>query len=464
MGKLKDLDYFFEAKSIAVIGASTKPGKVGHEILRSIVESEYKGRIYPIHPTAEEILGLKVYPNILDVPDDVELAVVATSAKITPKIIEECGRKGVKAVVIISGGFKESGEEGARYEREVLRIAKKYGMRLIGPNCIGIYNPANELDTFFQSRERMLRPPDGPIAFMTQSGTFGCAFLEWAAEEGVGISKFVSFGNRIDVDEADLITYFREDPDTRVIAIYTESVKDGRKLIKAIKETTPYKPIIILKAGRTVEGSKAALSHTGWLAGSYKIYSSAIRQAGAIEVNSLRELYAASKALAMQQLPKTDNIAMVTNGAGPCVMAIDMLTELGLKLAEYKFETVTYLKRALPRYVQIGNPVDLTGSATSKDYEITLKALDKDDNVGIILVFFVFQDTPLDEGIVEVMGRKFSKPILAMAAGGPYTRKMSLAIQKKGVPLFSSPEEIVIASYALISYSHIIKQKKEVQV
>jgi len=231
----RGLDAFFRPRSVAVIGASAKPGKIGHEILRNLALYEYKGRVYPINPRAEEILGLKCYKSILDVPDEVDLAVIAIASEATPKVIEECGRKGVKAVVIVSGGFKELGGRYKDVEAEVVRIARRYGMRIIGPNCIGVFDGETRLDTFFQARERMLRPPKGPIAFMTQSGTFGCTMLEWAAEAGLGISKFVSYGNRCDVDEADLIRYFAQDPDTRVIAIYLEGLAASMNLRPAAR-------------------------------------------------------------------------------------------------------------------------------------------------------------------------------------------------------------------------------------
>ena len=462
---MRDLDYFFKARSVAVIGASTRPGKVGHEILRSLVEGEYKGRVYPVNPRAEEILGVKAYPSVLDIPDTVDLAVIVTPSKVAPRVVEECGRKGVKAIVIVSGGFKEVGREGAEIERRVVEIARSYGMRVIGPNCIGIFDSRTRLDTFFQSRERMVRPPPGPIAFLTQSGTFGCTLLEWAAEDGIGISKFVSYGNRSDVDEADLIEYLGEDPETKVIAIYTESVSDGRKLLKAARNVLPKKPIVILKAGRTEEGSRAALSHTGWLAGSYKVFSAAMRQVGVIEASDMEELYGISKALSMQPSACGPNVAMVTNGAGPCVMAADEISITPLKLAEYSEKTYEGLKRELPPYAQIGNPVDLTGSATSTDYEVALRHLGRDPNVDIIMPFFVFQDTPLDEGIIRVVSdaKRYGKPIVAVAAGGPYTRRQSRRLEREGIPVFQSPRLAVRAALALYLYgSRFICRGKKV--
>jgi len=448
---MKDLDYFFKARSVAVIGASTRPGKIGHEILRNLVEGEYEGKVYPVNPRAEEILGVKCYRSVSEIPGEVDLAVLSIPPGAVPDVVEECGKKGVKAIVIVSGGFKEVGPEGAELQRKTVEIARKYGMRVIGPNCIGIFDGETRLDTFFQSRERMLRPPKGNIAFLTQSGTFGCAFLEWAAEDGVGISKFVSYGNRADVDESDLIRYLGEDPDTKVIAIYAESISNGRKFMEVCRDVSKRKPIVVLKSGRTEQGSKAAVSHTGSLAGSYKVISSAFKQCGVIEVRTFEELYDVSKALSMLPPAAGPRIAMVTNGAGPCVMATDEIVSRGMMLAEYSKKTLEELRKRLPSYALVGNPVDLTGSATKKDYEISMRLLLEDLAVDILMVFFVFQDTPLEDDIVEVVPRmkEYGKPILAVASGGPYTKKQSKELEKRGIPVFSSPERAVAAARAL---------------
>jgi len=448
---MQGLDYFFKARSVAVVGASTKPGKIGHEILRSLVEGDYKGNVYPVNPRAEKILGLRCYGSVLEIPDEVDLAVLSIPPKAVLKVVEECGKKGIKAIVIVSGGFKEIGPEGAEIERKCVEIARRYGMRIIGPNCIGIFDGDTRIDTFFQSRERMLRPPKGDIAFLTQSGTFGCAFLEWAAEDGIGISKFVSYGNRADVDEADLIRYLGGDPETKVIAIYAESISNGRKFMETCKEISKLKPIVVLKSGRTKEGSMAAVSHTGSIAGSYKIISSAFKQCGVVEVRTFEELYEVSKALSMLPLAAGPRIAMVTNGAGPCVMATDEIIQRGMKLAEYSEKTKKELRRQLPSYAQVGNPVDLTGSATVRDYEISIRALLEDLSVDILMVFFVFQDTPLGEEVVHLVPKmkKYGKPIIAVAAGGPFTKKQSQELERRGIPVFSSPERAVAAAHAL---------------
>lgn len=463
-GSLGGVEAFFKAGSVAIIGASSTPGKIGYEVVRSLVEGGYKGFIYPINPRAEEVLGLKCYRSILEVPGSVDLAVFTLPPSLIPRVMDECGLKKVKGVIIISGGFKELGPEGERLEGEVVEKARRYGMRVIGPNCIGVFDGRTRLQTFFQSHDRMLRPPAGDIAFLTQSGTFGTVILEWAAEDGLGVSKFVSYGNRCDVDEAELIKYFEADPETKVIAIYMEGLGDGRRFLQASKEVCRKKPIIVLKAGRTEEGSQASKSHTGWMAGNKQVYEAAFKQGGVIAASNLEELFDMAKALTLQPAPKGDRVAMVSNGAGPMVMAVDSLKEKGLKLAELSGEVKEEMRKLFPPFYNVNNPIDLTGSASSKDYDIALRNLVKDLGVDIIIPFFVFQDTPLDEGIIEVMfkasqeGRKLSKPILCCAAGGPYTRRMSRRLEEMKIPVYPTPERVVAAAYALKKHASNLKQ------
>jgi len=449
------LDNFFYPSSVAVIGASANPQKIGHMILKSIIESNFKGKVYPINPKGGEILGLKVYRSVLEIPDDVDLAVIAVPPKIVPQVIEDCGKKRIRAAVIISGGFKETGAEGAELERRTVETAKKYGIRIIGPNCIGVFCPENGINTFFQVKERMLRPGPGGIAFLTQSGTYGCTLLEWIAESpGIGVSKFVSYGNRCDVDETELVRYLSKDPKTKVIALYVEGLSDGRKFMEAAIEAAKYKPIIMLKAGRTKKGSQAAVSHTGHLSGEYKIYQAMFKQVGIIEARNMEELYDFVKVFSMQPLPSGSRVAMVSNGAGPCVFATDMIDSSNmLKIAKLSDETVKEIREKIPMAV-ISTLVDLTGSATTRDYEAALEAIAKDNNVDIIMPFFVFQDTPLGEDIVDVLDRlkRYGKPIIVCAGGGPFTRRMNQEIEKRGIPTYQTPERAVRAAEALVTY------------
>jgi len=451
------LDKFFNPDSVAVVGASAEPGKIGHEILRSLLECGYTGRVYPVTLRSGEILGRKCFQKITDIPDKVDLAVLAVASQHTPQVLEQCGEKGVRNVVVVAGGFKEAGGEYSELEARIVSIARKYGIRVIGPNCIGVFNGRNRLDTFFQSRERMVRPPNGPLSMLTQSGTFGATFLEWAAESGLGVSKMVSYGNKSDVDEADLLTYLDADPDTRVIAMYIEAVGDGRRLVDAARRVASRKPIVVMKAGRTRLGVQAALSHTGGLAGSYEVNMSAFRQAGMITVRDFEELFDVCKALALLPLPNGRRVGMVTNGAGPAVMASDDFHELGVDVGRYSESTIEYLKRTLPPYALPRMVIDLTGSATSQDYRVSMEALLRDPNVDLLMPFFVFQDTPLGDDIVDVVADmlRFGKPIIACAAGGPYSSKQSASLEARGVPVYPTAERAVRAAHALFTYMEV---------
>ncbi|MEM3905874.1 MAG: acetate--CoA ligase family protein, partial [Nitrososphaerota archaeon] len=449
---LSQLELFFRPSSVAVIGVSTMRGKIGHEILRSIVDGGYQGKIYPVTISAKEILGLKCYESVLQIPEPVDLAVYALPSNLAPKIIEECGQKGVKNIIIVSGGFKEVGGSNVDLESEVVKIARRYGMRIIGPNCIGVFDGKSRFDTFFQSHERMVRPPHGPLSFITQSGTYGVAFLEEAAEDGVGVSKMVSFGNKADVDEADLVRYLGADEDTRVIAIYMEAVVNGRRFIEAVSEVAAKKPIVILKSGRTSLGVKAARSHTGWLAGSYQVARSIFKQAGIVVAEDFEEMYDCAKALALQPLPRGRRVGMLTNGAGMTVSACDAAEQRGIFVGTYSEETKKKLEEALPKFALVREVVDLTGSATSKEYKITMESLLSDDGIDLVMPFFVFQDTPLDEGIIDVLPemQRYGKPILGVYSRGIYGREVARKLQMRGIPFYRSPERAVaVASHMM---------------
>ena len=446
------LEKFFEAQSVALVGASATPGKIGNAVLDSLAKHEYRGKVYPINPTRSEVMGLTAYPSLSAVPGPVDLVVVTVALSMVPEILEECASKGVHNIVIVSGGGKELGGESQQLEAEIARVAKQKGLRVIGPNCIGIFDGKSRLDTFFQIQDRMVRASEGPVAVLVQSGTVGATFMEKA--QRFGISKFVSYGNRVDVDEADLIAYLVKDADTKVIACYIEGLADGRKFLATARTASESKPIVVFKAGRTERGARASISHTGFFGGSHTLFQGAMKQAGVITVDSTEELYAAAKALAMQPRAKGAAMAMISNGAGTMVQAMDLMEEYGLEMRPLAPSTVEKLEKVYPPYYLVQNPVDVTGSATSEDYKNGIEALLQDDNVDIVMPWFVFQDTPLDEHIVEVLGQlhgAYDKPILVGAAGGPYTQRMSHAIEAKGVPVYPTVREWVAAAKAAAS-------------
>ncbi|MEM1749081.1 MAG: CoA-binding protein, partial [Sulfolobales archaeon] len=307
---------FFYPNSVAVVGASRDPSKVGYQLLYNLI-SKYKGRVYPINPHVSEVLGLKAYPRITSVPDDIDLAVISVPASTVPSVMEDCSLKGVKNVIVISAGFKELGTvEGIEGERKIVEIAKKFGMRVIGPNCMGVYVPKIGLNTTFLNPDRMDFPEHGNISFISQSGAFGIAVLDWAAMRGIGISKFVSLGNKCDVDESDMLDYLVGDEDTQVITMYIEGVEVGRRFIKSLKSTTPVKPVVILKAGRSEEGVRAIASHTGSLAGADIVYDAAFKQCGVLRAYGMDELFDMALSLSLQPPAQGMRVGILTVGGG----------------------------------------------------------------------------------------------------------------------------------------------------
>jgi len=461
---VNQLEKFFKPKAVAVIGVSQNPAKIGHIIFKSLLESKYGGNVYPVNPKARIILNHEVYSSILDCPDDTELAVITIAAQYTPQVIEQCGEKNIHNIVIISGGFKELGTEGESLESQVVDIARKNGIRIIGPNCIGVYDAKTKVETFFQSHDRMIRPHYGPISFLTQSGTYGASFLELLSEDGLGVSKFVSYGNKADVNETDMLQYLAVDQDTKVIAIYLEAIGrgEGRTFFEVAKEVIRKKPVVIYKTGTTAEGTTAAKSHTGHLSSQAVVYNGVFKQTGILSVKNFDELLAVSKALAFQPLPKGNKCAFVSNGIGPVIAMIDEAVKNKLEVAKLQESTKEHLRESSPPFFVVDNPVDVTGSATSKDYEITMDAFLADPGVDVVLPWFVFQDTPLDENIINAldkMNKRQEKPILVGAHGGPYTKKMTKLIQEKGIPVFDQAGKVIAAASALYRYTKFLSRE-----
>ncbi|RLF84224.1 CoA-binding protein [Thermococci archaeon] len=461
-----NLDFLFYPQSVAVIGASNKEGKIGNAIMKNLINFGFKGKIYPVNVKEEKILGIKAYKSVLEIPENVDVAVISIPGKFVPQILEECGQKGVKGVVVISAGFKEAGN--VELEEKLLEVARKWNIRIVGPNCLGVTNIENGFDCTFNPPERQARPEFGGIAFMSQSGAFGAAILDWAARHEVGMSKFISLGNMADLDESDFMEYLKDDKATRVITAYLEGVKDGRKFLEVARNATKKKPVVILKSGRTEAGAKAAASHTGSLAGSYTIYQAAFEQTGVLEARSMRQLFNYAKALTMQKPAKGDRVAIVTNGGGAGVMMSDGVLEVGLKMADLSEETKEKFAKAivegkLPAHMSYKNPIDIIGDAPSRRYEVAMRYALEDENVDVLAVIALFQSPALDEGIVEAVGRmqEYGKPVVFIAPGGAYPEKMARRIEKTGVPVFETVEDGVDAVYALVRYGQYIKELKE---
>jgi len=455
------LDKFFEPANVVLIGASTTAGKIGNAVADSLINHDFTGKVFPITKGRKQIFGLDSYESLQEIPEKIDLAVVVVGLALVPDLLDQCHRVGIPAMLIVSGGGKELGGDQAALEKEIQRKSRDYGIRVIGPNCIGCFNAANRFDAFFQVHERMTRPKPGNISFITQSGTYGASFLEEC--ESTGASKMISYGNRVDVDEADMIAYLARDPNTRVIASYVEGMGDGRKFLRTAREVIASfrKPIVLYKSGRTPRSARAAQSHTGAYGGTYGVYSGAFKQSGILAMDSYEELVAVSRALSMQPPAKGCGISMISNGAGPMVNAIDRFENYGLEIASLSPSSIEEMTSHYPAFYICKNPVDVTGSATSDDYRFAMECLEKDPNVHVIMNWFVFQDTPLDEGIVDVldeMNRKSTKPILCAARGGQYTRKMSMAIEAIGVPVFDSAHLWIAAAGALVRWGGILER------
>lgn len=463
---MRGIDFFFNPRVVAVVGASRRPGKVGYELLRNMKES-FKGRLYAVNPEAREILGVPCYPRLSEVPDDIDVAVVVVPAERVVEVAEEAGRKGVRGLIVISGGFKEVGPEGAEREGRLVEVIRKYGMRLIGPNCVGVYVPKTGMNTLFLSKERQGYPDHGFIAFASQSGAFGSAVLDWAAMRGIGISKFISYGNKADVDEVDVLEYLKNDEDTRVITLYIEGIERGREFFNALREVTRYKPVVVLKAGRTEAGARAASSHTGSLAGSDAVYDAAFKQCGVIRAYSMEELFDFATALGMQPPAAGDRVAVLTVGGGSGVMATDALVDLGLKVPRLSDDTVSKLRKVLLPFASPYNPVDVTGSAVDEHLVEAIDILLRSGEVDSVL-WLPYYMVP---GITPELNRKFLSrvrkvfqelnrvvPIVGVATGGSYTATYAREAESMGIPMYISPERAAKALKALVDYGRWLKR------
>lgn len=453
------MDIFFNAKSIALIGASPEENKVGNSVLKSLSKYDYKGKIFPVNAKGyDHILDLKAYKSLDAIDEPVDLVIVTVDLKFVPDILETCGKKGIHNMVIISGGGKELGGERAEIEQKIKDLSSKLHVRIIGPNCIGMFNGENRLDCAFQGHKRMIRPKKGDVAFLSQSGTIGIAFME--TSDSFGMSKMISYGNRSDVDEADMIWYLSEDPKTSVIGLYVEGLGDGRKFMNTAKSVIKdkKKPIVVFKNGRSQRGAKQAESHTGSLGGSYSVVKGAFDQAGIISVDSYEELTGSLKALTWQPIPKGNRVALVTNGAGPVIAAIDHFERLSLKIAEMSEESKKKFHEHYPSTYVIGNPLDVTGSANADDYKFAIQTFLDDPEVDIIMPWFVFQDDPLEETIVNILAdfqKQKKKPILIGALGGPFTQEISKRIEENNVPVYHSVISWVTAAGSLAQWSKV---------
>ncbi len=472
---MKDLDAIFCPKSLAVVGASTAPGKVGHDIFVNILKGGYQGTLYPVNPKAASVASVKAYPTITDIPDSLDLAMIILPPKLALPAVQEAIAKGVKGIVIVSAGFKEIGGEGLEIEKKIVALCREANVRLVGPNCLGVINPVSDVSLNASFSARM--PKAGNVSFMSQSGALCTAVLDFATDREFGFSKFISIGNKADVDEVDLLRYFHEDPDTEVIMIYVEELQRGQAFIKAAKEITggdyQPKPILVIKSGRTSAGAQAAASHTGSLAGSEAVYDAIFAQSGIIRVDSIDELFDFATAFAYKnenalgkmrrKVPLGNRVAIVTNAGGPGIVATDMTVVSGLELAKFSEETIASLKSHLPVTANVHNPVDVIGDAAQDRYENALAAVIRDEGVDGALVILTPQSMTNAMGTAEAVvriARRSHKPILCCFMGIIDVSAGVKYLQAHGVPVYRFPENAAKAFGAIYRYSRWLNRQE----
>lgn len=442
----------FRPEGVAVIGASKSPEKIGHAILRNIIESGYTGSVYPINPKEDEISGLRCYPSMKTVPEPVSLAVISVPPKAVLSVAEECGQAGVRCLVVITAGFKETGKEGLDLELRLKDIVKKYDMRMIGPNCLGIIDTHTPLNASFAKRS----PLKGRIAFISQSGALGVAILDWSIQRGLGMSKFVSLGNKTDINETDLIEEIASDDETSVILFYLEDIVDGRKFVEVARASSSKKPILIFKAGTTQAGAQAASSHTGALAGSDLAYDVAFRQAGVLRAKTIEELFDWASAFASQSIPSGKNVLVVTNSGGPGIITTDYIENVGLNMARFQKETVESLRKSLPPTANVYNPIDVIGDALPERYEIALKHGLEDPSVSSAVVLLtptaVIDPNQTAHVVIQAAMAHADIPVVTSFMGGEAVKEARDTLSDAGIPTYPFPEPAVSALAGLTRY------------
>jgi len=444
------LDPFFNPHGVAVIGASNDPHKLGHGVVRNLIEYRYRGPIYPVNPKADDILGRPCYSSITDVPDPVDLAIIIVPAPVVAGVVDQCGRRGIQHLIVVSGGFSESGPEGQAREEALLEAAARHKIRVIGPNCIGTIDTHTPINTTFV----VGMPQPGDIGFVSQSGAICAVVIDWAQGAGVGFSRIASLGNQVDVSETEMLTVLASDPQTRVITAYIEGVADGRAFMEAAEEAARSKPVVVLKGGYGESGAKAVASHTGALAGSAEAYDAAFQHSGVLRADTMETLFDWARALAWQPLPEGNRVAVLTNAGGPAVLAVDAIEAAGLQLAPLTEDTCEYLRSRLPDASSVNNPVDILAGSGPGLYAIALDALLSDPTVDAALVIQAPQDWFLPASLAEVVAEVAAvhhKPVLASIMGLTSVDQALAILHRRRVPNFAFPERAASALAAMLS-------------
>jgi acetate---CoA ligase (ADP-forming) len=448
------LDAILRPRSIAVVGASRRPATIGYQILENLVRHGFTGAVYPVNPTADAVHSIRAYPSVEAIPDPVDLALIVVPKQHVVEAAEACGRKGVKGLVVISAGFAEVGGAGIERQRALVEVARRHGMRLVGPNCMGVLNTAP--DRSMNATFAPTMPPPGPVAFMSQSGAMGVTILDYAAEYGIGISQFVSVGNKPDVSGNDLIRYWGDDPRTGVILMYLENFGNPRKFTQMAREVTRRKPVVAVKSGRSGAGARAASSHTGALAGTDAVTDALLRQCGVLRVDTVEEMFDLAMAFSHQPAPRGNRVAIVTNAGGPGILIADACEANGLSVPDLTEETRAFLRDHFPEEASLANPVDMIASATAHSYRIAVEAVLADPNVDAVIATFVpplgVRQEDVAEAIVDVAAGQREKPVLAVLMGRQGLPQGLAQLNEAGIPGYRFPESAVRALGAMYRY------------
>ncbi len=460
---VKDIQSIMSPGSLAVVGATDRPGSVGRAVFDNILNGGYKGVLYPVNPKARSVHSVRAYPSLSEIPEPVDMAVIIVPREAVPGVIEDAAKKEVKGIVVITAGFKEVGGEGIELENRIRELAKMHGIRMVGPNCLGVMNTDKEVSMNASFAPQSPRP--GNVAFISQSGALCTAVLAYAGTRNVGFSKFISFGNKADVSEVDLLRYLKDDPQTDVILMYLEEISDGREFIEIAREITwdAKKPCLAVKSGRSAEGAKAASSHTGSLAGSDIAYDAIFYQSGIQRVESINELFHYAMAFSRQPVPKGDRIAILTNAGGPGIMATDAAIRQGLKLAKFSEDTKKKLREHLPVTASVNNPVDVIGDADHARYENALNRIlesEEVDGAVVILTPTALIDIMETAEIVPKAARKTDKPILCSFMGIVDVSEGVQYLEKNGIPNYVFPESAVRAMSSMVNFGNLLRLEK----
>ena len=446
-----DIKKFFEPESIAILGVSKTPEKVGSVIFKNLIDSGFKGKVFAVNPNEDFVLGYKSYPSVKNIKGNIDLAIIAVPSDVVIKTVKECAQKKIKNILMVTAGFGETGN--LKLYEELLNILNKNKIKLIGPNVLGLINNYNNVDTLFIPFYRLKRPKKGNISFVTQSGAFGSSVLDLISAEGYGLSKFISYGNCLDIDESDLLDYLNKDKTTEVIVLYIEGVKNGRKFFETLKKIK--KPVIVLKGGKFIESKKSTLSHTGSLAGTYETYQGVFHQTCCIPADFIQDVFDFLRLFEKNIEVKGNRIQIITNGGGHGVISADAVIHYGLKLAELSDLSKKIFKKSLPSIATISNPLDLVGDADDLRYKLAIETCLHDKNSDVILLNLLYQTPRLTKNIVDIitsLNNKNLKPIVVVSTGSYLTMELEKALENKGIPCFQFPENAVKSIKAVYDY------------